>query len=136
MDSAVLKGSISMETILDPVLFILFMISILGAAYLLKIILRAMFPSVEILIEKLDKLPEDEVNQNSNNKKQPKRSRNMSYYNVCRRCGASLDPAEKCICRQEKSPLSAATDKEQKEINAKYLKLIIANLRTESKGEI
>ena len=25
----------------------------------------------------------------------------MSYYNVCTRCGAHLDPGEKCDCREE-----------------------------------
>lgn len=27
----------------------------------------------------------------------------MSYYNVCTRCGAHLDPGEKCDCREESS---------------------------------
>ena len=27
----------------------------------------------------------------------------MSYYNTCTRCGAHLDPGEKCDCREDNS---------------------------------
>ncbi len=39
----------------------------------------------------------------------------MSYYQVCTRCGAHLDPGEACDCRDtEKAPASAATADEGK----------------------
>lgn len=28
----------------------------------------------------------------------------MAYYNTCPKCGANLDPGEKCTCWQEKEP--------------------------------
>lgn len=27
----------------------------------------------------------------------------MPYYNICALCGATLDPGEKCTCREEKA---------------------------------
>ena len=37
----------------------------------------------------------------------------MSYYNVCPECGAALDPAEKCDCK-EKAPRTVAAERDAK----------------------
>ena len=39
----------------------------------------------------------------------------MSYYRICRHCGAHLDPGEVCDCRdKEKTPAGAANTDEGK----------------------
>ena len=38
----------------------------------------------------------------------------MSYYKICPRCGAHLDPGETCDCRDEKTAPSAANTEDGK----------------------
>lgn len=38
----------------------------------------------------------------------------MSYYDVCPECGATLDPGEKCDCK-EKAPRTVAAERDAKQ---------------------
>ena len=49
----------------------------------------------------------------------------MSYYTTCPKCGASLDPGEKCTCANEKA-------KESYEASGRYYPVAFQNCRFDS----
>lgn len=49
----------------------------------------------------------------------------MSYYTTCPKCGASLDPGEKCTCANEKA-------KETYEVGGRYPPVAFQNCQNDS----
>lgn len=54
----------------------------------------------------------------------------MPYYNTCARCGATLDPGEKCTCIEDEKRA-----KEQAQINkmVEFTKTLLNNSKSKSK---
>ncbi len=47
----------------------------------------------------------------------------MAYYSICRKCGGTLDPGEKCDCRKE--PMVVTQKRSMMEERKPYAKKII-----------
>ena len=54
----------------------------------------------------------------------------MPYYKICEKCGATLDPGEKCTCERENRE-----EQEQKELQRKveFTKILLAKSKRRKK---
>lgn len=55
----------------------------------------------------------------------------MPYYNICEKCGATLDPGEKCTCERERKE-----EQEQKELKrqVEFTKMILKHSKRKRKN--
>lgn len=59
----------------------------------------------------------------------------MAYYNICPICGATLDPNEVCLCKQESEERAARWEKMTKEESGGQLCLLPETEKEKTRNE-